>query len=109
MIFKNIKTAHEHFNFPGSFRHGTIITNNLAIRIYSNMESAPDYFNKSKSIFYYTIKTPKRLIAFKQNKKDNKSIHVFVKDKVNNKVVYYGKFKVAGFREANKYVALQKC
>ena len=73
MIFKNIKIAHEHFNFPGSYRHGTIITNNLAIRIYSNMDSAPDYFNKSKSIFYYTIKTNRRFEAFKQNKKEDYS------------------------------------
>jgi hypothetical protein len=108
MIFKNIKSAHEHFNFPGSYRHGTIITNNLAIRIYSNMESAPDYFNKSKSIFYYTIKTTRRLEAFKQNKKENKPIHVFVKDKENKSVIYYGKFKVSGFRDGEKYVALRK-
>lgn len=108
MIFKNIKSAHEHFNFPGSYRHGTIITNNLAIRIYSNMDSAPDYFNKSKNIFYYTIKTNRRFEAFKQNKKEGKPIHVFVKDKETNGVIYYGKFKVMGFREGNKYVALQK-
>ena len=109
MIFKNIKSAHEHFNLPGSYRHGTIITNNLAIRIYSNMDSAPDYFNKSKNIFYYTIKNNRRFEAFKQNKKENKPIHVFVKDKEINGVIYYGKFKVTGFREGNKYVALQKC
>ena len=106
--FTNIKSAHEHFKFPGSFRHGTIITNNLVIRIYSNMNSAPDYFNKTKTIFYYTIKTPKRLLGFKENKKQNIPLHLFVKDKLNNDVIYHGKFKVIGFRENNKYVVLKK-
>lgn len=103
--FKNIKSAHEHFKFPGSYRHGTVITNNLAIRIYSNMISSPDILNKNKTLFYYVVKTPKRLQAFKNNKKENIPIDIFIKQE--NEVLYLGKYKVLGFRQSNKYVVLK--
>lgn len=34
--YLGIKQAHEAFNFPGSYRTGTIIKNGIVVRIYSN-------------------------------------------------------------------------
>ena len=52
MIFKNIKEAHQKFKFPGSHRIGTVIKNDLAVRVYSNGVIAPDYFSKNLKHFY---------------------------------------------------------
>ena len=108
-LFKNIKEAHQKFKFPGSHRIGTVINNNLAIRVYSNSISAPDYFNKNFNKFYYFIKNDKILNAFKNNKLSNKNIYLFVRDLEKGVVVYHGQFKVMGFRKKNKYVLLEKC
>ena len=35
-MFKNIKEAHEHYNYPGSYRTGTIYNDKGVIRCYSN-------------------------------------------------------------------------
>ena len=108
--FKNIKQAHEYFNFPGSYRTGTLIKDSLVIRIYRNGVAAPDYFSKSnkKKKFFYVIKSAKILEAFKNNKINNKLINVFTKDILNNNVVYHGLYKVMGFRQNKKYVCLEK-
>ena len=66
--YTGIKEAHEAFNFPGSYRTGTIIKNGIVVRIYSNSHSKPDHFTKSGS-FYYYLKTPVIRMAFRENKK----------------------------------------
>jgi len=105
-LFKNIKEAHYYYNFPGSYRIGTIIKDNLVLRVYSNGNSAPDYFIKNNNEFFYVIKNEKILNAFRNTKKNKKNIHLFVK--TNNGVKYYGLYIVKGFRENNKYVLLEK-
>ena len=60
-----------------------------------NMESAPDYFNKSKSIFYYTIKPIDVLKLLRKNKKRANLIHVFVKDKETGGVIYTVNLKLS--------------
>ena len=106
--YKNIKEAHSKFYFPGSYRNGTLINDNIVIRIYSNSESAPDYFEKNNKYFYYVIKNEKIYNAFKNNKKGNIYIHVFKKNKYKQNVEYYGLYKVFGFRQNKKYVLLEK-
>ena len=106
--YKNIKEAHSKFNFPGSYRNGTLIKDDIVIRIYSNSESAPDYFEKNYNYFYYVIKNEKIYNAFKNNKKENIFIHVFKRNKYKQNIEYYGLYKVFGFRQNKKYVLLKK-
>ena len=107
--FSSIKEAHQYYKFPGSYRRGCIIKNNIVIRVYSNSMSAPDYMknNKDKIQFFYTLKSALIQDAFKNTKNTNNLVHVFIKNIDSNKVEYYGKFKVKGFREDNKYVLLE--
>ena len=105
--FKNIKQAHQHFNFPGSYRVGAIIKENIVIRIYSNSVSKPDFFKNNSKQFFYIIKNDKILEAFKNTKKHQSLIHVFTKDLENDNVIFHGKYKVKGFRQKNKYVLLE--
>ena len=107
-IFKNIKEAHKFFKFPGSYRVGTLIKNDFVIRIYSNGVAAPDYFTHKNKYFYYIIKSQKILDSFKNNKINNKSIHLFTRNLETKNVHYYGKYKIRGFRKENKYVLLEK-
>lgn len=104
--YKNIKEAHEIFNYPGSYRVGTLIKNNIVLRIYSNSIIAPDYFYKNNNEFNYVIKSDKIYKAFINTKKNNKLVDVFKKDLETNTVKYYGKFRIKGFRENKKYVLL---
>tara|TARA_Y100000389_G_C17121311_1_gene345558 strand:- start:100 stop:438 length:339 start_codon:yes stop_codon:yes gene_type:complete len=106
--YKNIKEAHSKFNFPGSYRIGTLIKDNIVIRIYSNSETAPDYFKNNNKYFYYIIKNEKIYNAFKNSKKENIFIHLFKKNLEKQNVKYYGLYKVKGFRENKKYVLLEK-
>ena len=106
--YDNFEKAHKHFKFPGSHRIGALIKDNYILRIYSNSVSKPDYFNKSKTLFYYTLKSQQVKQRFLNNKKDNRSIKVFTKDLNLNKVIYHGEFQVIGIRDSGKYVVLQK-
>ena len=106
--YSNIKEIHEKFNFPGSYRSGTLIQDDLVIRIYSNSLEAPDYFSKNKRQFYYVLKSEKVMKAFKNTKKKNISVFVFKRDLDNNKVIFYGMYRVKGFRYKKKYVLLEK-
>ena len=107
-IYDNFEKAHKHFKFPGSHRIGALFKDNYILRIYSNSVSKPDYFNKSKTLFYYTLKSNIVKQKFLNNKKDNRSIKVFTKDIELNKAIYHGEFEVLGIRQSNKYVLLQK-
>ena len=106
-LFDNFKLAHEHFNFQGTHRIGALHNNDYIIRIYSNSVSKPDYFNRSKTLFYYTLKSKKVKDFFLNNKKSNKLVDVFTKDLQLQKVVYHGKFKVVGIRNNSKHVLLK--
>ena len=106
--FKNIREAHSKFNFPGSYRTGTLMKDNIVIRIYSNSIVADDYFQNNENFFNYVIKNQKIYEAFKNNKNKNIFIHVFKRNILENKVNYFGLYKVKGFRKNNKYVLLEK-
>ncbi len=104
--YKNIKEAHEKLNYPGSYRVGTLIKNNIVLRIYSNSKIAHDYFSKNSTEFNYVIKSDKIYNAFINTKKTNQLVDVFKKDLETNSVKYYGKYRIKGFRENKKYVLL---
>ena len=103
--YTGIKEAHEAFNFPGSYRTGTIIKNGVVIRIYSNSVSKPDRFTKSGS-FYYFLKNNKIRSAFRETRKKGLDIHVFTRDLELNKVEYHGTMRVKEFR--GDYVVLER-
>ena len=103
--YKGIRDAHEDFGFPGSYRTGSVVKDGIVIRIYSNSKSKPDRFDKS-GVFYYFLKTDKIREAFRENKKNNIGIHVFVRNLDLNKVEYHGKMMVKGFR--GNYVLLSR-
>ena len=105
-LFKNIKEAHYYYKFPGSYRVGTIIKNDIVVRIYSNGFSKPDFFNKNKNKFYYVLNSNKIKEAFLNNKKNNIKVHIFAKEQQN--VKYYGLYSVIGIRNNSKYVLLQR-
>ena len=69
MLFKNIKTAHEYYNYPSSYRFGTIHNNEFILRSYSNGENCDKILNNGNTI-YYKIKTD--LIKNYKNNIDNK-------------------------------------
>ena len=106
--YNNIKEIHEKFNFPGSYRTGTLIQDNIVIRIYSNSVKENDYFSNNKRQFYYVLKSDKVIEAFKNTKKNNNSVFVFKRDLNLNKVIFYGMYRVKGFRHKKKYVLLEK-
>ena len=81
--FKNIREAHYYYKFPGSYRIGCIIKDDIVIRVYSNNKSKPDFFNKNNREFFYTLKNSKIKLAFENNKKLKKTIHVFSRSNDN--------------------------
>lgn len=65
MYFRTIRDAHEHYGYPGSYQHGTIIDpkTETVIRSYSNGKGCDiipkRYIGREiPPIFYYKIKTP---------------------------------------------------
>ena len=103
--YRGIKEAHAEFNFPGSYRTGTIIKNGIVIRVYSNSVSKPDHFTKSGN-FYYYLKTPEIRMAFLETRKQKLEIHVFTRNLELNMVEYHGTMRVKEFR--GDYVVLER-
>lgn len=103
--YTGIKEAHAEFNFPGSYRTGTIIKNGIVVRIYSNSVSKPDRFTKSGS-FYYFLKNNKIRLAFRETRKQKLEIHVFTRNLELNAVEYHGIMRVKEFR--GDYVVLER-
>lgn len=101
--YLGIKQAHEAFNFPGSYRTGTIIKNGIVVRVYSNSVSKPDRFTKSDS-FYYFLKYDTIRAAFRKTRKVGLDIQVFTRNLELNAVEYHGTMRVKEFR--GDYVVL---
>lgn len=101
MLFKNIKEAHEYYNFPGTYRIGSVFVKNYGIiRSYSNGENK-DFFRNG--IFYYKIKNELLYSRFLMNYKLKNKLRLFVK--VVNGVLDLGLVKV---KKINKnYVQLK--
>ena len=99
-MFKNIKEAHEHYKYPGSYRIGTIYNDKGVIRCYSNgMKDI--YKNK---VFYYELKNNKIKDIFRITKENKKRIRIFRKEK--DFVKDLGLYKVDKFYK--NYVKLIK-
>ena len=101
MIFKNFKTAHNHYNYPSSYRFGTIGDELGVIRSYSNGKNN-DIIEKNK--IKYKIKNKKIRDLFRLSKLNNKKLRFFYK--IDNGVKDLGLFKVKRFYK--EYVILYK-
>ena len=103
-LFKNIKTAHDYYKFPGSHRQGSIFVENQGIiRSYSNGLNG-DYFDNQNKLFYYRMKNTILVNKFKINIINKTKLRLFVK--VKNGVIDMGLFKV--LKLTNKYACLSK-
>lgn len=77
-MFKNIKKAHEHYKYPGSYRTETIYDDSGVIRCYSN--GMKDIY-KDK-IFYYELKNTKIKDLFLKTKNNKKKLEYLEKIKI---------------------------
>ena len=102
--FSGIKEAHEHYNYPGSHRTGTIIKDGVVIRTYSN-NTGHDIVKDDGDIIQYMIKTPKIRTAFLATRKQGKPLRFFLKTGANE-VTDMGMYEVG--RLSGKFVNLTK-
>lgn len=100
-MFKNIKQAQEHYDYPMSHRMGSIYDEKGVIRSYSNGTKG-DY--ETKKYFYYKLKNHKIKDKFKLNIVFNKKLRLFVK--LEEGVLDKGLYNVKGF--FNGFVRLEK-
>ncbi len=80
MIFKNLKEAHYYYNYPSSYRFGTIGDHTGVIRSYSSGKGC-DYYKKDKKEVYYKIKNDKVKNLYTINLRNHKKIRFFRKIK----------------------------
>ena len=92
MIFKNIKEADEYYNYPMSYRMGSIYDDKGIIRIYSNGQKG-DY--ETDKYFYYKLKNKQVRERFETNIKNKKKIRLLVK--TNEGVRDRGLLEIKGF------------
>jgi len=90
--FSGIREAHEHYNYPGSHRTGTVIEDGLVVRSYSNNtghdEVAPD-----GSTIEYMLKEDRIRAAFQNTKEAGKTLRFFLKTGTNE-VTDMGEYSV---------------
>ena len=79
-IFINLKSAHEHYNYPSSHRFGTIGNEKGVIRSYSNGKNC-DKILKDGKLIYYRLKNEKVKEMYKINIKSKRKIRFFSKIK----------------------------
>lgn len=101
MKFKNIKEVDDYFQYPMSYRMGSIYDEKGIIRIYSN-GSKGDY--QTQKFFYYVLKNDKVKERFQKNIENKKKVRVVIKEK--NGVKDIGLLKVKGFYK--EFVRLEK-
>lgn len=103
MKFNNFKSAHNYYNYPGSYRIGTISNINGVIRSYSNGSNNDKFMNNFR-IIYYKIKNDEIEKKFRININNGKKIRFF--KKIDNGVEDLGLYKVDKFWKG--YVKLIK-
>ena len=92
-IFKNFKETHEFYNYPSSYRFGTIYNEKGVIRSYSNGEK--DIAKDNYNIFYYELKNELVKRQFENNIKNKKKLRLF--RKINGNVYDLGLYSVDKF------------
>lgn len=80
MIFKNIKEAHQYYNYPSSHRFGTIGDKNGVLRSYSNGKGC-DYYKRNNKEVYYKIKNDRIKNLFELNILNKQKVRFFKKIK----------------------------
>ena len=103
MKFQNFKSAHNYYNYPSSYRIGSISNTNGVIRSYSNGLNGDKYMFNNK-IIYYKIKNDNIREKFRININNGKKIRFF--KKIENGVDDLGLYKIDKFWKG--YVKLIK-
>jgi len=101
-VFSGIQEAHEHYDYPGSHRTGSVISDGVVVRSYSTGEI--DTISADENKVKYKIKTKALNDAFKMNKSERKPIRFFLKK--SDGVHDMGLYDVAGVR--NKVATMIK-
>lgn len=101
MNFRNIKEVDKYYNYPMSYRIGSIYDNEGVIRSYSNGTKSD--FKRGK-FFYYEIKNEFIKHKFKLNILNKKKVRLILKNK--NGVSDEGLHNVKGFYK--NFVILSK-
>ena len=97
--FNSIKEAHEYYNYPGSYRFGSIyLKDHGIIRSYSNGKKS-DYLDGST--FYYEIKDDIHRKRFEETKRNNVKPRLFQKLD-NGRVLNHGLVSIS--KITDKYV-----
>ena len=98
MLFKNLKEAHNYYQYPSSHRFGTIGNNTGALRSYSNGKGC-DYYKKDEKEVYYKIKNENIKNLFKLNILNKQKVRFF--KKVKNGVKDLGLYHVKNITKDN--------
>jgi hypothetical protein len=101
MNFRNVKEVDKYYNYPMSYRIGSIYDDNGIIRLYSNGTKTD---HKRGKFFYYEIKNDFIKQKFKSNISNKKKVRLILKNKTG--VSDEGLYNVNGFYK--NYVRLSK-
>ena len=96
-----MKSAHNHFSFPGSYDKNITIHNKKVVKIISN--NMNDDYSYDYDIFYYKIEKREIERALRMNRKMKQKVKLFIK-KSENRILYLGLYSVKGFE--NGFVKL---
>ena len=94
-VFTGIKEAHEYYDYPGSHRTGSVISDGVVVRSYSTGEI--DTISADESEVKYKIKTKALNDAFKLNKSEQIPVRFFLKK--SDGVHDMGLYSVTGVRK----------
>ena len=97
-IFKNIKLAHEKYNYPSSYRFGTVGNEKGVLRSYSNGKNHDKILNNGSKVLY-KIKNTKILNLFKLNQQTKQKVRFFFK--IDKGVKDMGLYNVKKFIKKN--------
>lgn len=103
MIFKNFKQAHYYYNYPSSYRFGTIQDEYGVIRSYSNGKKGDKILDGGK-IIYYKIKNDKIKNMYQKTIDMKTKVRFF--SKTNQGVLDMGLYTPIKFK--NEFVVLNK-
>ena len=76
-VFRNFKTACEHYRFRGSHQHGSTFDSDGVIRTYSNSTPGKDIVLKGGREIHYRLKSKVIMLKFLRNIETGQRVHFF--------------------------------
>lgn len=99
MIFKNFKSACEHYKYPGTHQHGSIGNEKGIFRSYSNGTRGKDFIKANEIL--YRLKDHRMRMKFEKNVKSGQLVRFFRKNVIAGNVEDLGLWKVEAFTETH--------